>query len=77
MYGFTASVDARTYAPRDKHPTIMTTFHNLKSGDMMELINDHDPRPLLYQFIAEMPDQFVWEYIEQGPDVWRVAIQKK
>jgi uncharacterized protein (DUF2249 family) len=77
MYGFTASVDARTYAPRDKHPTIITAFSNLKPGEMMELINDHDPRPLHYQFIMEMPDQFVWEYIEQGPEVWRVAIQKK
>lgn len=43
----------------------------------MELINDHDPKPLHYQFLAERADRFEWEYIEQGPEVWRVAISKK
>lgn len=77
MNAFTARVDAREYAPKDKHPTIINTFNNLKSGEKMELVNDHDPRPLHYQFIMEMPDKFIWEYLEQGPDVWRVAIEKK
>ena len=43
----------------------------------MELINDHDPRPLQYQFMAELPEKFDWEYLEQGSEVWRVAIGKK
>ena len=77
MSNFAASVDARTYAPRDKHPVILKTFENLASGEKMELINDHDPRPLHYQFIVELADQFEWEYLEEGPEVWRVAITKK
>jgi uncharacterized protein (DUF2249 family) len=43
----------------------------------MELINDHDPRPLHYQMLAEYPDQFEWEYLEQGPEIWRVSLEKK
>jgi len=77
MADFSARVDAREYAPRDKHPVIMKTFHGLKPGEKMELVNDHDPRPLHYQFIMELPDQFEWEYLEQGPEVWRVSIGKK
>lgn len=77
MINFAATVDARQYEPKDKHPTIINTFNNLKSGEKMELINDHDPRPLHYQFMIEMPEQFEWEYLEQGPEVWRVAIGKK
>ncbi len=77
MSNFAATVDVRQYAPKDKHPVIFNTFNNLNSGEKMELINDHDPRPLHYQFIMELPDQFEWEYIEQGPEVWRVAISKK
>lgn len=77
MDKFAAQVDARKYEPRDKHPTIFNTFESLKSGEVMELINDHDPRPLHYQMLAEMPDKFEWKYLEEGPEVWRVAITKK
>jgi len=77
MADFTAQVDARLYEPKDKYPVILNTFDSLKPGEKMELINDHDPRPLHYQFIIELPDKFEWEYLEQGPEVWRVSIQKK
>lgn len=42
----------------------------------MELVNDHDPKPLYYQFQVEMPGAFTWEYLEQGPHDWRVAITR-
>jgi uncharacterized protein (DUF2249 family) len=58
MTDFKATVDARMHAPKDKHPVILNTFEALQPGEKMELINDHDPRPLHYQFIMEMPDQF-------------------
>ncbi|MDP4143321.1 MAG: DUF2249 domain-containing protein [Bacillota bacterium] len=77
MPQFAAQVDARIYEPRDKHAVIFDTFDNLKEGEVMELINDHDPRPLHYQLMAEYTDKFTWEYLEQGPQVWRVAIGKK
>lgn len=77
MNNFAAKVDARQYEPKDKHPTIFKTFFDLNPGEKMELVNDHDPRPLHYQFIMELPEQFEWDYLEQGPEVWRVAIEKK
>lgn len=77
MSEFNAQVDAREYEPKDKHPVIINTFLGLKPGEKMELINDHDPKPLHYQFMIEMPNQFEWEYLEEGPEVWRVSIEKK
>lgn len=77
MSQFAAQVDARQYPPRDKHPVIFETFNNLKKGEKMELINDHDPRPLHYQMLAEMEGLFEWKYLEEGPEVWRVSIEKK
>ena len=77
MSNYTAKVDARKYEPRDKHAVIFQTFLDLKPGEIMELINDHDPRPLHYQMDAEYTDQFQWEYLEEGPEIWRVAIEKK
>lgn len=77
MIQFAAKVDARNYEPRDKHAIIFDTFDKLNSGEVMELTNDHEPRPLHCQFLIEREDKFDWQYIEQGPEIWRVAIGKK
>ena len=69
-------IDVRTVAPRERHPLIFSTFGALATGQALELVNDHDPRPLYYQFNAQMPGQFAWDYLEAGPDLWRVAITR-
>jgi len=69
-------VDVREYAARDRHPLIRSTFRSLGVGETMELINDHDPKPLYHQLQAEMPGQFGWDDLQSGPDVWRVRIAK-
>ena len=38
--------------------------------------NDHDPKPLYYQLIAERGQIFDWEYLQEGPEVWDVKISK-
>ena len=69
-------LDIRPVPPREKHPTIFATFDRLNNGETFQLVNDHDPMPLYYQFKAERPNQFGWEYVEKGPEVWRVDISK-
>lgn len=71
-----ARVDVRIVEPRERHPLIFSTFGSLANGQSMELVNDHDPKPLYYQFEAQMPGRFAWEYLERGPDIWRVAITR-
>ncbi|MCF6152458.1 MAG: DUF2249 domain-containing protein [Candidatus Kuenenia stuttgartiensis] len=70
-------LDVRNIIPRERHPKIFNTFDGLRAGEMMVLINDHDPKPLKYQLEAERPGQMEWKYIEQGPDIWKVEIVKK
>ena len=70
-------LDVRPIVPREKHPTIFSTFDALEQGQTFQLVNDHDPIPLYYQFEAERKSQFEWNYIEKGPEVWRVNISKK
>lgn len=70
------TLDVRTITPRERHPKIFNLFDGLKPGEAFELVNDHDPKPLFYQFNAERPGQFGWDYLEQGPEVWRVRIGK-
>ncbi|GIX08083.1 MAG: aminotransferase [Candidatus Poribacteria bacterium] len=67
-------LDVREIVPRERHPLIFRTFDELRPGESFVLVNDHDPKPLFYQFQAERAGQFTWEYLEQGPEVWRVRI---
>jgi uncharacterized protein (DUF2249 family) len=69
-------LDVRNTAPRDRHPLIFNTFDKLQADGSFVLLNDHDPQPLYYQFLHVREDQFSWEYLEQGPDEWRVRIGK-
>ena len=69
-------IDVRTIAPIERHPLIFATFGKLARGQALELVNDHDPKPLFHQFSAKVPGQFAWDYLETGPDTWRVAITR-
>ena len=68
-------VDVRVVAPPQRHPMIFDTFEALQPGQAFTLVNDHDPKPLYYQFQAEYTGQFTWDYLEKGPD-WRVRIAR-
>ena len=76
MTQIASRIDVRTIPPRDRHPLIFSTFNKLAAGDAMELVNDHDPRPLYFQFQNVVPGQFAWSYLEQGPQTWRVEIKR-
>ncbi len=69
-------VDVREEIPRVRHELIFDTFGTLEPGTAFVLVNDHDPKPLYYQLAAENAGEFTWEYLEEGPEVWRVRIGK-
>ena len=69
-------IDVRAILPRDRHPMIFTAFDSLAVGEAIELINDHSPMPLYYQFLHERTGQFAWSALEEGPRVWRVEIKR-
>jgi len=69
-------LDARKIPLPQRHPEIFATFDNLAAGESFILVNDHDPKPLWYQLSVERKDQFTWEYLEQGPEIWKVRIGK-
>jgi len=67
-------LDVRTLAPAQRHSQIFSAYRDLPDGKGFLLINDHDPKPLQYQFEAEYSGSFTWDYLEAGPKVWRVRI---
>jgi len=72
----TPILDVTKIEPRLKHPTIFEHFDALEQGESFTILNDHDPRPLYYQLLGERGNFFTWEYLENGPEWWRVHIAK-
>ncbi|MDF2923618.1 MAG: hypothetical protein K0R57_2532 [Paenibacillaceae bacterium] len=70
------TVHAPEYPSRIRHQVIMEAFDQLAPGTAMLLVNDHEPRPLYYQFQAERTGIFTWEYVEEGPEWFQVKITK-
>ncbi len=69
-------LDVRVIPPREKHSRILSLFASLGPGESMVIVNDHDPKPLHYQLVAEYPGKFGWTYEQDGPEVWRVRIDR-
>lgn len=70
------TLDVTQIEPRLKHPAIFEKFDSLSGGESFIIHNDHDPKPLYYQLIAERGHIFEWEYLTEGPVVWEIKISK-
>lgn len=69
-------LDVRPIPCSIKHGLIFRTWLELPVDDYFILLNDHDPVPLRYQFAAEFPAAYSWDYVERGPETFRVKITK-
>jgi uncharacterized protein (DUF2249 family) len=69
-------LDVRVLPCEQRRELIFSTFDGLAAGGAMEIVNDHDIKPLQGVFEHLVPGAYAWEYLQQGPDLWRVAIRK-
>ncbi|WP_030377814.1 MULTISPECIES: DUF2249 domain-containing protein [unclassified Streptomyces] len=72
-----AVVDVREIPHGRRHPRIFARFARLAPGESFTLVNNHDPKPLRREFQAAHPDAFTWEYVESGPERWRIRIGRE
>lgn len=69
-------LDLREIPVFERHPRIFDEWEGLEPDGILQLINDHDPKPLRYQFEGEYKDKFSWEYVSNGQPDWIVNITK-
>ena len=69
-------LDLRAMPPFERHEKIFQIWDTLKPGEVLKIINDHDPKPLRYQFEVEYKDKYEWEYEQKGPKDWIVTIKR-
>lgn len=69
-------LDVSEIPPYQRHEIIPRLFDHLAPGQAMQIVVDHDPRPLRQFFASVHGDDCQWTYLEQGPAVWRVRLRR-
>lgn len=73
----TQVLDVRPVEPRERFDRIMGAYEALPQGGTLDLTVDHEPACMYYTLRAlHGGDSFEFEYLEQGPDVWRVEVRR-
>lgn len=65
-------LDARAVPHAIRHATIFGALDSVGIGEGMVLVAPHDPLPLLNQLEGRTPGRFSIDYLERGPEVWRL-----
>jgi uncharacterized protein (DUF2249 family) len=73
----TTQLDVRGVEPKDRFECIMGAYEGLAELESLELTVDHDPKCMYYTLRATRGDEaFSFDYLENGPETWRVLVQK-
>jgi len=70
-------LDARTIPHAIRHDAILGALDGVGPGDGLVLVAPHDPMGLLAQLQQRVPDAFEVEYLQRGPEVWRLSLIRK
>jgi len=60
-----------------RHAAVFDEFDALRTGGAFQILNDHDPAPLRAHFESRALAGYGWEYLQAGPEVWRVRVTRK
>lgn len=69
-------IDVRALPHGTCRSVIFRTIADLPDGTGLVVAAPHDPAPLREYLAVAHPDEFGWDYLEEGPDVWRVRIRR-
>jgi uncharacterized protein (DUF2249 family) len=67
-------LDVREVPHALRHATVFGALDAVPSGTTMVLVAPHDPLPLLAQIEQRNPGIFEVEYLERGPEAWRLRL---
>lgn len=69
-------LDVRTLIPIKRHKKLLKLFKELPVGESFVFINDHDPKPLYYEFRSIYGNVVGWEYLQRGGQEWKVKVTR-
>ncbi|MGV8910016.1 MAG: DUF2249 domain-containing protein [Propionicimonas sp.] len=59
-----------------RHGAIIGGLTSMKPGQKLVLVVNHDPLPLLTQLNRAVPDAFALNYLERGPETFRLEFTR-
>lgn len=69
-------LDARAVPHAIRHATVFGALDAVVPGSSMVLVAPHDPLPLLAQIAERHPGRFGVDYLERGPEAWRLLFTR-
>lgn len=69
-------VDVREIPREFRHARVIGQVTSLVPGESLVIAAPHAPTPLLNQIEREVTGEFSFEYLLEGPNVWRVAVNR-
>lgn len=72
-----STLDVRRLPCELRRATIIESFDALEPGQSMEIVNSFDPVPLRQYFEERTLVGFGWDYLEQGPEIWRIRLTRR
>lgn len=66
-------LDARAVPHAIRHATVFGALDAVGPGSGLILVAPHDPLPLLAQIEDRWPGVFTVEYVESGPETWKIS----
>ncbi|HET6563700.1 MAG TPA: DUF2249 domain-containing protein [Marmoricola sp.] len=70
-------LDARAVPHSIRHATIFGALDSVRPGEGLVLVAPHDPLPLLAQVHDRFSGAFETEYLERGPEAWRLVFLRR
>ncbi|MBK7721897.1 MAG: DUF2249 domain-containing protein [Austwickia sp.] len=69
-------LDARQIPHALRHGAVLGAWAAVRPGEAMILVAPHDPVPLLAKMAHRDPDVIGVEYLERGPQAWRLRVSR-
>ncbi|MDH6522143.1 DUF2249 domain-containing protein [Streptomyces sp. SAI-090] len=70
-------LDVRDVPHAIRHATVFGALDAVSAGTAMVLVAPHDPLPLLAQIEQRSPGVFSVQYLERGPEAWRLRLSHR
>ena len=70
-------LDTRVIPHAIRHATIFGALDGVRPGAGMVVVTSHDPLPLIAQLDQRAPGVFGMDYLERGPEVWRLLFVRR
>lgn len=69
-------LDVRTIDHSVRHARVVGAVTSLVPGESVVIAADHAPRGVIREIEVDVPGDFRFEYLAEGPSLWRLQIER-